>query len=51
MPHSKVQPMSDATRFCRNDNDLLGYGLMDTIHQEFVDLVNANLTCEDPTSK
>ncbi len=39
--------MSDAPPFRWNDNYLLGYGPMDTIHQEFVVLVNAILTCED----
>jgi hemerythrin len=30
-----------------NDNYLLGYGPMDATHREFVEIVNALLTCED----
>src|SRR4051812_37837529 len=30
-----------------SDTYLLGYGPMDSTHREFVDIVNALLTCED----
>jgi hemerythrin len=33
--------------FTWSDNFLLGYGPMDDTHREFVDLVNALLTCPD----
>lgn len=31
-----------------SDKFLLGYGRMDDVHREFVELVNALLTCPDP---
>jgi hemerythrin len=36
------------TPFPWTDTYLLGYGPMDETHREFVDLVNALLTCDDP---
>lgn len=39
--------MSGADPFRWNDNYLLGYGPMDSTHREFVEIVNALLTCGD----
>ena len=39
--------MSAADPFRWNDNYLLGYGPMDSTHREFVEIVNALLTCDD----
>lgn len=39
--------MSDSNRFGWTDAYLLGYGPMDETHREFVDIVNALLTCSD----
>jgi hemerythrin len=39
--------MSDSTAFQWSDTYLLGYGPMDETHREFVEVVNAVLTCDD----
>lgn len=36
-----------STKFGWDDNYLLGYGPMDSIHREFVEIVNALLSCPD----
>lgn len=39
--------MSGSGKFRWNDTYLLGYGPMDATHREFVEIVNAMLTCGD----
>jgi len=39
--------VSDSNLLPWSDDYLLGYGPMDGIHREFVDIVNAMLACED----
>jgi hemerythrin len=46
-PRSKMHSMSQAEKFGWTDTYLLGYGPMDSIHREFVEIVNALLTCDD----